>query len=459
MHLLLRFGLACAIIVGCSAGANITGYRLAPNGLPCDGLLEVNIPGSCDWGPVRYISRYNWRDPLDDLICQHFGYVNESVVQPAAKQGSYPDACMTITRCSTDAMKTIHDIPDKCDIQYGPPRSDYDNLYKEIKCIPAQLLDGATPLQGRVEAGLFGQLQSICSLGFDARAANVTCASLGYRRGVTQVWQNSHFGAGLKPIYKRNITCSGDELSLELCNHSNTDIPGCDGSNVVGIECKGDMIKLDPLFGSRPYEGILEGFHDDFRYDVIGSVSNTTAKTLCAMLGHGFVGFAGLAIPSRNLHYYKMDVSCSGTEKSINECKGDLEYCVAQRYWHCMTMSNMHRHVALFCSDYELQGLRLNPDGVLLMTVNSKQWAVCEDHFTQQTANEACRILDYTGHPSITTHTAGANDTEVLGSLICQENATSLADCHVKHQFSYRPYRVDNACRNYVKLNCTHLFN
>ncbi|XP_052249625.1 lysyl oxidase homolog 2-like [Dreissena polymorpha] len=308
---------------------------------------------------------------------------------------------MTITRCSTDAMKTIHDIPDKCDIQYGPPRSDYDNLYKEIKCIPAQLLDGATPLQGRVEAGLFGQLQSICSLGFDARAANVTCASLGYRRGVTQVWQNSHFGAGLKPIYKRNITCSGDELSLELCNHSNTDIPGCDGSNVVGIECKGDMIKLDPLFGSRPYEGILEGFHDDFRYDVIGSVSNTTAKTLCAMLGHGFVGFAGLAIPSRNLHYYKMDVSCSGTEKSINECKGDLEYCVAQRYWHCMTMSNMHRHVALFCS-------------------------------------------------------AGANDTEVLGSLICQENATSLADCHVKHQFSYRPYRVDNACRNYVKLNWWH---
>ncbi|KAH3708943.1 hypothetical protein DPMN_068401 [Dreissena polymorpha] len=47
------------------------------------------------------------------------------------------------------------------------------------------------------------------------------------------------------------------------------------------------MIKLNPLVESRPYEGILEGYHDDFRYDVIGSVSNTTAKTLCSMLGQG----------------------------------------------------------------------------------------------------------------------------------------------------------------------------
>ncbi|KAH3708945.1 hypothetical protein DPMN_068403 [Dreissena polymorpha] len=56
-------------------GANITGYQLTPNGLPSDGLLQVIIPGSCDWGPVRYISRYNCRDPLDDLICKHFGYM------------------------------------------------------------------------------------------------------------------------------------------------------------------------------------------------------------------------------------------------------------------------------------------------------------------------------------------------------------------------------------------------
>ncbi|KAH3708942.1 hypothetical protein DPMN_068400 [Dreissena polymorpha] len=92
------------------------------------------------------------------------------------------------------------------------------------------------------------------------------------------------------------------------------------------------------------------------------------------------------------------------------------------------------------------------------MTVNLKKWAVCADHFTQQTANAACRILGYTGHTSFSTHTAGANDTEVLGSLICRENAARLVDCHLKHQFSYRPYRVDAACTNHVKLACTSLF-
>ncbi|KAH3718264.1 hypothetical protein DPMN_061066 [Dreissena polymorpha] len=215
------------------------------------------------------------------------------------------------------------------------------------------------------------------------------------------------------------------------------------------------MIKLEPLFESRPYEGVLKGYHDDFRYDIIGSVSNSTDKTLCAMLGHRFVGFAGLAIPNKNLYYYKMDVSCSGPEKSINECKGDLQFCVTQRYGHCRIMYNMHSHVALFCSDYELQGLSLDLDGVLRMTVNSKQWAVCKDHFTQHTAKTACRIMGYTAHTLITTHTAGANYTEILGSLICRENSASLADCHLKHQFSYRPYRVDAACKNYVKLKCT----
>ncbi|KAH3791524.1 hypothetical protein DPMN_145012, partial [Dreissena polymorpha] len=120
-----------------SFGDSITGYRLSSIGIPSEGLLQVNIPGFCDWGPVLYISRYNWRDPLDDMICQHFGYTNESVIQPKSLQSSpYPDACMYIRRCSTSNLTTIGDIAKQCEVVYEPPTTEYFwSLNKEINCI------------------------------------------------------------------------------------------------------------------------------------------------------------------------------------------------------------------------------------------------------------------------------------------------------------------------------------
>ncbi|KAH3791548.1 hypothetical protein DPMN_145036 [Dreissena polymorpha] len=387
------------------------------------------------------------------MICQHFGYTNESVIQPKSNS-SYPDACMHINRCSTNNMTTIDDIPKQCDVFYGSDYSDYDNLYKEINCIPAQLADGASKLQGRVEAGLFGQLNSICSLGFDSRAANVLCASLGYKRGATQLWMNSYFGAGSLSIYKRNITCSGDEISLELCNHSDMEIPGCDNKNVVGLECEGDIIKIEPLFATRPYEGIVDGYHGDLRYDIVGNVSSTTAQTLCAMLGYGRMGFSGRAIPGRTLDYFKQYVNCSGTERSISECVGDIEYCVIRGQDNCLRQSSIYQHVTLFCSAYKIQGLRLGPDGKLLMEINGRQWGSCIDYFSSQTAQSACRIIGYSGNATFTGQTAGTNDVEITGSLVCSANATSVENCELKHQFSYRPYRFDSACTTYVLLTC-----
>ncbi|XP_052222007.1 neurotrypsin-like isoform X2 [Dreissena polymorpha] len=356
------------------------------------------------------------------MICQHFGYTNESVIQPKSNS-SYPDACMHINRCSTNNMTTIDDIPKQCDVFYGSDYSDYDNLYKEINCIPAQLADGASKLQGRVEAGLFGQLNSICSLGFDSRAANVLCASLGYKRGSTQLWTNSYFGAGSLSIYKRNITCSGDEISLKLCSHSDMEIPGCDNRNVVGVECEGDIIKIEPLFTSRPYEGIVDGYHGDLRYDIVGNVSSTTAKTLCTMLGYGRVGFSGLPIPGRTLDYFKQYVICSGTESSISECVGEIEYCVERNYYHCEQRTQWLKRVIIFCSDYKIQGLRLGSDGKLLMEINGRQWGSCIDYFTTQTAQSACIIMGYSGNATFSGQTGGTNDVEIMGSLVCSANA------------------------------------
>jgi len=52
---------------------SISGYRLSGSRIPSEGRLEAIVDGQ--WGAVRYQSRYNFKDHLDDLFCQDFGYV------------------------------------------------------------------------------------------------------------------------------------------------------------------------------------------------------------------------------------------------------------------------------------------------------------------------------------------------------------------------------------------------
>ncbi|KAH3791504.1 hypothetical protein DPMN_144991 [Dreissena polymorpha] len=219
---------------------------------------------------------------------------------------------------------------------------------------------------------------------------------------------------------------------------------------------QGDIIKIEPLFASRPYEGIVDGYHGDLRYDIVGNVSSTTAQTLCAMLGYGHVGFSGLPIPGTTLYYFKKDVNCSGTERSISECKGDIEYCADRKYYHCEFMAQSLRlgRVTIFCSDYKIQELRLGSDGKLLMEIKGRRWGSCIDYFTTQTAQSACRIMGYSGNVTFTGLTGGTNDEEIMGTLVCSANATTVENCELKHQFSYQPYRLDSACTQYVLLTC-----
>jgi len=42
-------------------------------------------------------------------------------------------------------------------------------------------VNGPSELEGRLEAGLHGELQTVCGYGFDDKAANVACKSKGFR--------------------------------------------------------------------------------------------------------------------------------------------------------------------------------------------------------------------------------------------------------------------------------------
>ncbi|KAH3791530.1 neurotrypsin-like [Dreissena polymorpha] len=340
-------------------------------------------------------------------------------------------------------------------------------LFKVV--FSTQLVDGPTPLQGRVEVELFGQIQSICSLGIDSRAANVICASLGYR-GATQLYRDSNFGSGQRLIYNHHIACLGNETSLDMCQHSSIQTLGCDYSNVVGVECQGDTIKIEPLFNSRPYEGTIKGIHGDIEYDIRGHIDTVTAQTMCAMLGYGRVGFAVREPFGLSDAYNKERIMCQGWETSISECRGatPLRNCSHVYHRHMISAGPMGPSLcerpdldkqALFCSDYTLQGLRIGPDGILLMKINGRHWAVCVYYtLTTVTANAACKIMGYDGGEFLPPGKSGPNDVEIIGSLICDDYAESLHDCHMRSPFNenLRPYNnVSAICEGwYVRIKC-----
>lgn len=43
-------------------------------------------------------------------------------------------------------------------------------------------------------------------------------------------------------MYLRNITCTGNEPTLEQCIHSNADIQGCGENDVVSVACVGKVL-------------------------------------------------------------------------------------------------------------------------------------------------------------------------------------------------------------------------
>ncbi|XP_052249858.1 uncharacterized protein LOC127857501 [Dreissena polymorpha] len=131
-----------------------------------------------------------------------------------------------------------------------------------------------------------------------------------------------------------------------------------------------------------------------------------------------------------------------------------MEYCFYRKQDGCLRLSLEYQHVALFCSAYKIQGLRLGPDGKLLMEINDRQWVSCIEYFSLETAQSACRIMGYSGNVTVTGEKAGTNDTEITGTLVCSANATTVENCELKHQFSYRPYLLEAACTAYVLLTC-----
>ena len=70
---------------------------------------------------------------------------------------------------------------------------------------------------------------------FNMLQANVVCRQLGFD-GASKVHNNSHFGLVSDNFSYDDIRCTGDEATLDDCNH-NQNAEDCAYSEGAGVEC------------------------------------------------------------------------------------------------------------------------------------------------------------------------------------------------------------------------------
>ena len=123
-----------------------------------------------------------------------------------------------------------------------------------------RLVDGQTPIDGRVEVCLDGAWGSVCDDRWDFREAAVVCRQLGYNGcELKEIYIKLQFitlcffsaanlasyplleHGSVGTIYWINFNCYGNESKLSECKHHGVGLKNCvDGIEGAGVLCTGE---------------------------------------------------------------------------------------------------------------------------------------------------------------------------------------------------------------------------
>ncbi|XP_044739287.1 uncharacterized protein LOC123300724 isoform X2 [Chrysoperla carnea] len=146
-------------------------------------------------------------------------------------------------------------------------KSDESPSYCEAET-ELRLANGSTPLEGRVEIRFYGVWGTICDDDFTDEAATVICNQMGYF-GPARVKKGGMYGPGSGPIWLDQVSCFGNETSVEKCLHNERGQHNCEHSEDVGVVC------------SRGYEsGIKNGYRGINKPTIPRSVVHTNSIDL-----------------------------------------------------------------------------------------------------------------------------------------------------------------------------------
>ncbi|MED6271675.1 Neurotrypsin, partial [Characodon lateralis] len=126
-----------------------------------------------------------------------------------------------------------------------------------VSCSPltegiTRLVGGAGSHEGRLEIFFHGQWGTVCDDGWTESNTQVVCRELGYRLGETLLSEGldmnpvPRFGLGSGPILLDDVSCTGKEPSLLLCNRGEWLRHDCTHHEDVNIACSSERSADSP---------------------------------------------------------------------------------------------------------------------------------------------------------------------------------------------------------------------
>ncbi|XP_068613041.1 neurotrypsin-like [Brachionichthys hirsutus] len=294
------------------------------------GTVEVFHAGQ--WGSI---CDDQWDDSDAEVVCRQLGLSGVAKAWGEAHFGKSSNRVwLDEVRCTGNEL-TLEQCPKSA---WG----EHNCLHSEDAGVSCNLLtDGIVRLvggevshDGRLEVFYRGQWGTVCDDGWTDSNTQVVCRQLGYRLGKTllsdgrDVAPVQHFGLGSGPILLDDVSCSGKEPSLLLCNRREWFRHDCTHHEDVNIACSNGeslptSVPVRLVGGESPREGRVELYLAGQWGTVCDDGwTDRDAEVVCRQLGYSGVSKARvMAYFGEGMGPIHVDnVKCSGEERSIADC-------------------------------------------------------------------------------------------------------------------------------------------
>ncbi|XP_052789604.1 deleted in malignant brain tumors 1 protein-like isoform X1 [Mya arenaria] len=437
--------------VVCSSTAAIN-IRLVGGTSQYSGRVEILINGK--WGTVcgQFFS-----DKNAVVVCRMLKFPSAGA-RVIANHTSYPTPPAQIwldaVRCA-GSEQSIADCSHR--MPWGSHNCNHDDdvgvVCSSTAAINIRLVGGTSQYSGRVEILINEKWGTVCGQSFSDKNAVVVCRMLKLQSAGARAYTNlASYPNAPAQIWLDDVRCTGSEQSIADCSHR---MPwgshNCNHDDDVGVICSSSRpIRLVPFDGVA-YEGQFQFLDGNEWLSITNRTSKVTAKTICELLGFGYVGsYFGQENLLPGAEYFSID--CNGSETDISQCK-----------WTRENNDEEYGTLGLSCSDYEITDVRLDgvsgDTGLMEVFVNNNWRTVCEVGFTNYTADLICRDLGFSKAKwyKHNLESNQVNNENNIGSLICNQGDILLRDCEIipMAYYSYGPGEFDECVGNRVTIACS----
>ncbi|XP_022110413.1 uncharacterized protein LOC110989982 isoform X2 [Acanthaster planci] len=421
--------------------------RLVNGSRPNEGRVEVFWNDT--WGTV---CDDGWGVDEATVVCRELGFAGaraEAFPRALFGEGQGLQIVLDDVRCVGD-----EDTLFQC--QHRVPGSHNCLHYEDagVRCAELRLVGGRTRNEGRLEILTNGVWGTVCDDSWGLQDARVACRQLGFPNAISAT-QGGTFRSGGGPIHIGNVTCSGQESSLQICP---VDIrpTQCTHSEDAGVVCSPSVRLVN---GGSASEGRVEIFFRDTWGTVCDDLWDTRdASVVCRELGFSRALSVGYYGSGFGLQILLDNVACSGDEATLFDCShpgpgnhncahfedAGLQ-CDACSHDFCTnggTCNTLPGGIFCHCPagfdgpSCEFAGLRLvggnlRSEGRLEVLLSGEWGTVCDRSWGLEEAQVACRQLGFPWAVEATLggSFAGGTGPVHLQGVMCNGQESNLLNC------------------------------